>query len=231
MKRIGLFFLTLAAAAGLTSCNDTKYDGPTVSSCVTVHTTLFGDYYFVTDANKTIYPGDKTRVSTYEPVDGERAVIYFSLLDTPAEGYDYNAAIYAVGRITSASVEVIDTKEELAELGDDPTVAATGQLVGDWINLIVRYGATSTDPEKHKFHLVVNHAEESEDKVGYLNLELYHDADTDVATVYYDRYLSFNTDAIRDLLADKKGVVITFHDGFQEQQVEIERTAIDAQSL
>ncbi|MDE6445410.1 MAG: NigD-like protein [Alistipes sp.] len=231
MKRIGLFFLTLAAAAGLASCNDSKYDGPTTSSVVTVRT-LPGDYYFVMDNNRTIYPGDKTRVSTYVPEDGERAVIYLSLLETPAEGYDFNAAIYAVGRITSASVEVIGTKEELEELKDDPTVVLKGQLVGDWINLIVRYAATSTDPEKHKFRLVVNQTEESSDvRDDYLKLELYHDADGEVAGIYYDRYLSFNTNAIRDLLADKEGVVITFHDGMQDQKVEIERTAINAQSL
>ncbi len=231
MKKIGLFLFLAAAALGFASCNESKVDGPELQSFVVVH--VLGspsDYYFETDAGKKIYPGDKSRVSAYLPVEGQRAVIYFSMLDTPVEGYDHNAVIYAIGKIAAASAESIDTKEELDQVKNDPTIGVAGQLVGRWINLIVRYGATSIEPEAHKFRLIVNNVDEpSHVKEGYLNLELRHDAGTDRASTYYDRYVSFNTDMISGLLAGKEGIVISFNDGNQVQHIEVKRTEIEKQ--
>ena len=113
---------------------------------------------------------------------------------------------------------------------NDPTIGVAGQLVGRWINLIVRYGATSIEPEAHKFRLIVNNVDEpSHVKEGYLNLELRHDAGTDRASTYYDRYVSFNTDMISGLLAGKEGIVISFNDGNQMQHIEVKRTEIEKQ--
>ena len=46
MKKIGLLLLAAVAAAGLSSCNDTKVDQPGNMSFVTVRTLSTSDYYF-----------------------------------------------------------------------------------------------------------------------------------------------------------------------------------------
>lgn len=56
MKKIGLLLLAAVAAAGLSSCNDTKVDQPGNMSFVTVRTLSTSDYYFVTDTDKRVYP-------------------------------------------------------------------------------------------------------------------------------------------------------------------------------
>lgn len=233
MKKFGLFLFAAFAALGLASCNDNQgYDGPSLQSFVTVHRNWLGDYWFETDAHRTIYPGDRSRIETYKAEEGARALIYFSLLDTPAEGYDYNATVYAVASVASAQVEAIETKEELDALKDDPIVGASGQFVGDWINFIVRYVSTSNGQKGHKFRLVADQVSEpAQVKEGYLYLELRHDAGDDKSGGYYDSALSFNVSDIAGLLEGKEGVVIRFNDGLQEQKMEIKHVSAESQSL
>ena len=228
MKKFGLLLLAAFAAAGLASCNSSKSEGPTVQSFVTVHKGFGSDYWFETDAGRTVWPGDKSRIGSYEAVEGARALIYYSLLDMPAEGYTYNAALYGIVSVTSALAEVVDTQEKLDAMKEDPIVGAGGQLVGGWINFIVRYVASSGDASVHKFHLIVNEtAEPVRTKEGYLNLELRHDAGSEHIGTYYDRALSFNTASIAELLEGKEGIIVSYYDGAQEQWLEIKRMDIE----
>ena len=228
MKKLGLFLLTAFAAVGLASCNSSSSDGPTVQSFVTVHKGFGSDYSFETDAGRTIWPGDKSNIGSYEAVEGARALIYYSLLDMPAEGYNLNVKLYGIVSVTSAPVEVVDTQEKLDAMKKDLIVGAGGQLVGGWINFIVRYVASSENVAKHKFHLIVNEtAEPVRTKEGYLNLELRHDAGSEYSGLYYDCALSFNTASIAELLEGKEGIIVSYYDGTQEQWLEIKRTDIE----
>lgn len=229
MKKLGLLLLTAFAAAGLASCNSSSSEGPIVQSFVTVHAGFGSDYWFETDAGRTIWPGDKSNIGSYQAVEGARALIYFSLLDMPVEGYTYNAKLYGIVSVTSGLVEVVDTQEKLDAMNEDPIVGADGLLVGSWINFVVRYVASSGDASAHKFHLIVNEtAEPSRTKEGYLNLELRHDAGNEHIGTYYDRALSFNTAPIAELLEGKEGIIVSYYDGTQEQRLEIKRTDIEA---
>lgn len=142
MKKIGLLLLAAVAAAGLSSCNDTKVDQPGNMSFVTVRTLSTSDYYFVTDTDKRVYPGDKSRVGSYVAKDGQRALITFNVLENPAPGYDYNVALYGIANIYSSVARVVTSETELEELKDDAVLVRDGRLLGSWTTLVVRYAAS-----------------------------------------------------------------------------------------
>ena len=93
MKRFGFITLAVLTAVFFSSCNDS--DGDYASSWAFASAeTLSNDYYFVLDDDKTVYPSDKSRVAGYKPEDDQRVIIFFNLLKTGVEGYDYNIALY-----------------------------------------------------------------------------------------------------------------------------------------
>ena len=93
MKRFG--FITFAVlTAVFSSCNDSDGDYASSWAFASAETLNSNDYYFVLDDNKTVYPSDKSRVAGYKPEDDQRVIIFFNLLKTGVEGYDYNIALY-----------------------------------------------------------------------------------------------------------------------------------------
>ncbi|MDE6374301.1 MAG: NigD-like protein [Alistipes sp.] len=228
MKKIGLFF-ALAVACGSVSCTDTTVDQPRQASFVTVHQTAsVNGYYFETDAYKTIFPGDVSRIGAYTPTEGQRAIITYNLLEGDIPGYDYNAAIYGIGHIYTSSVRVVSDADELAAFADDPAQFKEGRLLGEWITMIVRCSAF--DLSKHKFHMIVNDVvvPENADEE-YLSVELRHDDGDDAqGGQLYEIYVSFNTDAVAERLEGLKGIMIRYYDGSVVQYSKIERMALEA---
>lgn len=210
MKRFGLFILAVITAAGFSSCDDSDGDYPRSWAFATVKTLENNDYYFVLDDNKTAYPGDKSRIAAYRVDEDERAIIYFNLLKTPAEGYDYNLALYAVQDIYSGETLTVNSQEELDELADAPTSFLGARLNSNYLNLGIGFNAS--DLSKHTFKLVYfRDAEIASDnkETGYLNLEFRRDANGDEGRYNYeDRYVSFKLDEFGELLKDKKGIIL-----------------------
>lgn len=233
MKKIGLFFFALAVASGSVSCTDTTVDQPSLISFVTVHqTAAVNGYYFETDANKTIFPGDVSRIGAYTPTEGQRALITYNLLDNGIPGYDYNAAIYGIGHIQSSFVRIISDESALEALADDPVQYKEGRLLGEWVTMIVR--CTAFDLSKHKFSMIVNDVVASENAdEEYLSVELRHDDGDDTqGGQLYETYVSFNTGAVAERLEGLKGLKIRYYDGSVVQYAKIDRmTAEAAESL
>ena len=77
----------------LQSCLDDDWNGSAASSLAigTVRIVDGKDYYFALDEGTKMFPGDTTRVNNYALVEGQRAFVYFNLLDEKVDGYDYNA--------------------------------------------------------------------------------------------------------------------------------------------
>lgn len=108
MKRFGFITLAVLTAVFFSSCNDS--DGDYASSWAFASAeTLSNDYYFVLDDDKTVYPSDKSRVAGYKPEDDQRVIIFFNLLKTGVEGYDYNIALYDVRNIYTGETRIVTT--------------------------------------------------------------------------------------------------------------------------
>lgn len=232
MKKIVLLLFAAVAAAGLLSCNDTKVDQPGNLSFVTVHTLMMGDYYFVTDTDKRVYPSDKSRIGSYVASDGQRALITFNVLDTSVPGYDYNVAVYGIANIYSSPARVVADEAELEELKDDAAEFRDGRLLGNWATLVVRYAAS--DASKHKFSLIVNKvnpAADADADAEYLDLELRHDNGGDAQWQLYDSYVSFDMQGLEDELAGKKGIRIRFKSGSDIDYVKLDRMTGETQAL
>lgn len=153
MKRFGFITLAVLTAVFFSSCNDS--DGDYASSWAFASAeTLSNDYYFVLDDDKTVYPSDKSRVAGYKPEDDQRVIIFFNLLKTGVEGYDYNIALYDVRNIYTGETRIVTTQEEVEELPDAQTSYFGGSMNSNWLN--VGIGFNASDLSKHKFLLVRN---------------------------------------------------------------------------
>ena len=201
MKRFGFITLAVLTAVFFSSCNDS--DGDYASSWAFASAeTLSNDYYFVLDDDKTVYPSDKSRVAGYKPEDDQRVIIFFNLLKTGVEGYDYNIALYDVRNIYTGETRIVTTQEEVEELPD--VTLENGAVEIDF---------NASDLSKHKFLLVRNdftQIDPDNKKEGYLNLELRHDAGTDTSGVYSydDRYVSFKLDQFKEDLEGMNGIIL-----------------------
>ncbi|WP_418982885.1 hypothetical protein [Alistipes sp.] len=203
MKKTGL--LLLAAAAFLASCNDTDGDYAAYSYFVTVKTSTEAPYYFQLDDNKTLYPGDTSRIGAYKPEDGQRAILYFNLLPDNVPGYDYNIAAYYIRDIYTSEARIM-TQDELDALADDAVSLIDAQLSGKYLTLRVAYPVS--DNSKHKFRLVrVQTPQQTPTHEGYLDVELRHDADGDTGSDDY-YYISFSLDELKEPMQGMKGLTL-----------------------
>lgn len=143
MKKIGLFLIAAMAVFAFTSCNDdTDGDYPRYTPLITTVHTIGGeegeasaDYYFQRDNGEKLYPSDKSRVPNYKGKERQRAIIWFNLLKERVPDYDYNIALYAVDEIFTGKAQVVNTAEELEELGTAKTGFQNGtfNLSKEWL--------------------------------------------------------------------------------------------------
>lgn len=210
MKRFGLFILAAFTAIGFTSCSDSDGDYPRSWAFATVKTLENNDYYFVLDDGKTAYPGDKSRIGAYQAEEDGRAMIWFNSLHSTIESYDYNIALYLIKDIYTGETQTVTSQEELDELADQNTSYFGHASYGDFLYLQVGFNAT--DLSKHTFKLVYfPDAEIDPDnkREGYVNMEFRRDANGDEGRYNYeDRYVSFKLDEFKELLKDKKGIIL-----------------------
>lgn len=211
MKKLGLLFVPVLAAALLCSCNDDDGDYPRYTPLITTVRTIDesgSDYYFQRDNGQTLYPSDKSRVPAYRATDRQRAVIWFNLLQG-IQGYDYNIALYAIQEIYTGTSEVVDDPARLEELGDSPTsiTPAYCNMSDEWLTLYVGYPVI--DNTKHDFTLIVNNVDEPEESnEGYLDVELRHSAGGDLTGYTQWYYVSFDLTPIAARLEGKQGVTL-----------------------
>ena len=91
---LSAFLLLLIAMPVLQSCLDDWDDDERSSLTIGTVRIIDGkDYYFALDEGTRMFPGDTAQVNNYTLVEGQRAFVYFNLLDEKVDGYDYNAKI------------------------------------------------------------------------------------------------------------------------------------------
>lgn len=215
MKKIGLFLIAAMAVFAFTSCNDDDGGEPLRTLITTVHT-IGGeegetgtDYYFQRNNGEKLYPGDKTRIPNYKGKERQRAIIWFKLLEERVPDYDYNIALYAVDEIFTGKAQVVNTAEELEELGTAKTGFQNGtfSLSKEWLTFYALYAVR--DNSKHTFTLAVDKSgttEFKESAEGYLNVVVRHDAGDDAGGYDSGFYVSFDLTDIAAELEGMKGI-------------------------
>lgn len=206
MKRFAPLLLVLLTLM-FQACNDSDGDYARYWTVATVHPLGGSDYYFTTDRDRSIYPGDKSRIAAYEAVEGQRAFIWFDHLTEPAEGYDYNVVLYNIENILTKEVETATTLAELDQMGDDPIQMVGWQLGGGYLTLQVAFRSLGGTP--HILHLVNNEASIAEEAPeGYVGLEFRHDAQGDSEGRYGYGYVSFRLGDFDPLATGRKGIYL-----------------------
>ena len=123
MKKFKLFLLAAVAVLPvLQSCNDSDVEGADSMALVTILNPggLSGTFYFKADNGQTLYPSQfAVPTGGYNPEDGQRAFIYYSLLEEKSQQYDYNIKLYGISEILTKDVEEMNESNE-AEFGDEP---------------------------------------------------------------------------------------------------------------
>lgn len=209
LKDMKRFALLLVATLTLTlqGCNDSDGDYARYWAVATVHPLGENNYYFTTDSNRSIYAGDKSRIIAYEPVEGQRAFIWFNYLPVAFEGYDYNVELYKIENILTKEVETVTTPTDLALMGDDPIQLVGWQLGGGYLTL--QFAFRSQGFTTHVVHLVNNEATTGEEAPeGYVGLEFRHNARKDLDGLYGYGYASFRLGDFDPQTTGRKGIYL-----------------------
>ena len=109
MKKLTkILLIALLAIPFLQSCN-AKVEQADKAALVTVQKSLDpAGFYGILDNGERLYPG-VMRVSYTPSKDIQRAIVYFSELDEPREGYKYNADVFNVAEVTTQHVTPVTT--------------------------------------------------------------------------------------------------------------------------
>lgn len=209
-----LLFITMPL---LQSCLDDWDDSERSSLTVgTVRIIEGKDYYFSLDDGSKMYPGDTVYVNNYTLVEGQRAFVYFNLLDEKIDGYDYNAKINHIENILTKDIYSMPA-EKADSIGDDRINATNLWITGNYLNIQYQLYHSDNPEKKHMLNLVINEASDGKnDKEAYITLEFRQNAYNDEHRLLGTGLVSFKLDKIADRLKDKKGLNIrvkTLYDG------------------
>ena len=208
MKKFKLFLLAAVAVLPvLQSCNDSDVEGADSMALVTILNPggLSGTFYFKADNGQTLYPSQfAVPTGGYNPEDGQRAFIYYSLLEEKSQQYDYNIKLYGISEILTKDVEEMNESNE-AEFGDEPIelVKLSGE---DKFDCLISAG--------HKISLVRSASADDTEDPDYTLLELRHKpddmgSDTSVAR---SSMASFKLNSYDPAVTQKKGLKIRYKD-------------------
>jgi len=212
----------IAALPLLHSCNDSDVEGADSRALVTILNPggIASNYYFKADNGQTFYPS-QFAVSTgnYNPEDGQRAFIYYSVLDEKSQRYDYNIKLYGISEILTKDVEEMDASNE-EEFGDDPIalVVLGGDAGYDCLisagHFTCSFSIMGVGSETHKISLVRSASADDTEDTGYTLLELRHKSDdmgSDTPTVK-SSMASFRLGAYDPAVTQKRGLKIRYKD-------------------
>ena len=155
-----------------------------------------------------MFPGDTTRVNNYALVEGQRAFVYFNLLDEKVDGYDYNAQINHVENILTKDIYFMPA-EKADSIGDDRINITNMWIADNYLNIQYQLYFSGNPDKKHMLNLVVNEASDGKnDKEGYITLEFRQNAYDDEPNIPGPGIVSFKLDKIADQMAGKTGLNI-----------------------
>ena len=185
------FLLLLTTMPMLQSCLDDDWNGSAASSLAigTVRIVDGKDYYFAL-------------------VEGQRAFVYFNLLDEKVDGYDYNAQINHVENILTKDIYFMPA-EKADSIGDDRINITNMWIADNYLNIQYQLYYSGNPDKKHMLNLVVNEASDGKnDKEGYITLEFRQNAYDDEPNIPGPGIVSFKLDKIADQMAGKTGLNI-----------------------
>lgn len=206
---LNAFLLLVITMPLLQSCLDDWDDRERSSLTIGTIRIIEGkDYYFSLDDGSKMYPSDTAYINNYALTEGQRAFIYFNLLDEKMDGYDYNAQINHIENILTK--DIYSMPEEKADsIGDDRINATNLWITGDYLNIQYQLFHNDNPEKKHMLNLVINEASDGKnDKEGYITLEFRHNAYKDEQRLLGTGLVSFKLDKIANQLEGKKGLNI-----------------------
>lgn len=208
---------------GLHSCLDDTENDYSRLTIGTIEVIEKNDYYFALDDGTTMYPGDTTNIHNYTPVTGQRAIIYFDLLDEKVPGYDYNALVYRIEDILTKDIYFMPAEKE-DSIGDDRINLNNVWISGNYVNIQYQFYYNEESGKTHMLNLVVNEGSEvTGDEEDYLTLEFRHNAYRDEQRTPGKGLVSFKLDNLARELEGKKGLNIrinTLYDGIRYRKVD-----------
>ena len=169
---LAAFLLLLIAMPVLQSCLDDWNDDERSSLTIGTVRIIDGkDYYFALDEGSRMFPGDTAQVNNYTLVEGQRAFVYFNLLDEKVDGYDYNAKINHVENILTKDIYFMPA-EKADSIGDDRINITNMWITGNYLNIQYQLYHSNSNDKKHMLNLIVNETSDGKnDKEGYVTLE------------------------------------------------------------
>ena len=214
---LAAFLLLFIATPVLQSCLDDWDDDEHPSLAIGTVRIIDGkDYYFALDEGTRMFPGDTTQVNNYTLVEGQRAFIYFNLLDEEVTGYDYNAKINHVENILTKDIYFMPA-EKADSIGDDRININNMWITDNYLNIQYQLYHSNSNDKKHMLNLIVNEASDGKnDKEGYITLEFRQNAYGDEPLIPGQGLVSFKLDKIADRIPGKTGLNIrvkSLHDG------------------
>ena len=153
---LAAFLLLLIAMPVLQSCLDDWNDNERSSLTIGTVRIIDGkDYYFALDEGTRMFPGDTAQVNNYTLVEGQRAFVYFNLLDEKVDGYDYNAKINHVENILTKDIYFMPA-EKADSIGDDRINITNMWITGNYLNIQYQLYHSNSNDKKHMLNLIVN---------------------------------------------------------------------------
>ena len=220
---LAAFLLLFIATPVLQSClDDWDDDEHPLLAIGTVRIIDGKDYYFALDEGTKMFPGDTAQVDNYTLVEGQRAFVYFNLLDEEVTGYDYNAKINHVENILTKDIyfmpaEKADSWCQLIFSHTPRPVSTNMWITDNYLNIQYQLYHSNSNDKKHMLNLIVNEASDGKnDKEGYITLEFRQNAYGDEPLMPGQGLVSFKLDKIADRIPGKTGLNIrvkSLHDG------------------
>lgn len=228
LKLIALAILMTLTPFLLQSClddNEPEYPWLAISTIRTLEN-IDNGYYFGLDDGSKLYPGDTTLIHNYQVTEGQRAFVYYNLLDEPKAGYDYNIKVGQI--INILTKDIIDLTAENAErIGDDKINVTRYWIAQGYLNIEFQYLGTHSSNKKHFLNLVQNTTTTENDEEGYISLEFRHNAEGDALERIGEGYVSFKLDKIEEELETAKGLKVrvnTIYDGEKFIKIELKKS-------
>ena len=213
---LAVFLLLLIAMPVLQSCLDDWNDDERSSLTIGTVRIIDGkDYYFALDEGTRMFPGDTAQVNNYTLVEGQRAFVYFNLLDEKVDGYDYNAKINHVENILTKDIYFMPA-EKADSIGDDRINITNMWITGNYLNIQYQLYHSNSNDKKHMLN----------DKEGYITLEFRQNAYDDEPLMPGQGLVSFKLDKIADRISGKTGLNIrvkSLYDGERYMTVDFKK--------
>ncbi|HBO07391.1 MULTISPECIES: NigD-like protein [unclassified Bacteroides] len=206
---LAAFLLLFIAMPTLQSCLDDWDDSNRSSLTIgTVRIVDGKDYYFALDEGTKMFPGDTAQINNYTLIEGQRAFVYFNLLDEKVNGYDYNAKINHVENILTKDIYFMPA-EKADSIGDDRINITNMWITDNYLNIQYQLYHSGDDEKKHMLNLIVNESSDGKnDKEGYITLEFRQNAYDDDPLRPGQGLVSFKLDKIADQIVGKTGLNI-----------------------